>query len=60
MMKGYRTLLTNGVIALAAVASLLGVIIPQDEQTALIAGVVALVNIALRLKTSTAWGKSGP
>ena len=56
-MKGYRTFITNGVFIVASVASVFGVLIPQDEQTAVIAGAIALVNIGLRFYTSTPWGR---
>lgn len=57
-MKGYRTLITNGVIFVASLASMFGVVVPQDEQTAVITGAIAAVNIILRIYTTGPWGKS--
>lgn len=57
--KGFRTIIVNGLVILAAVGAAFGVIIPQDEQAAVVAGAVAAANIVLRFYTSTSWGQSG-
>ena len=59
-LKGYRTFLANGIIVVAAAASIFGIVIPQDDQTALIAGIIAAVNIVLRFYTTGPWGKTPP
>jgi hypothetical protein len=59
VLKGYRTLIANGVILLVSVAGFFGVVVDANESTAIAAGALALANIILRFYTSTAWGKSG-
>ncbi len=57
-MKGYRTLLTNGIVmALSAVEFLTAEAIAVDDKTALIAGALALLNIVYRFFTTTPVGK---
>ena len=55
-LTGYRTIITNVIIVLAAAASVFGIIIPEDEKTAVIAGLIAVANIALRIITRTPVG----
>lgn len=57
-MKGYKTLIVNTVAALVAVGAIFGVVIPQDDSTAVTAGVLAVINIVLRVMTSTPVGKA--
>ncbi|HML99523.1 MAG TPA: hypothetical protein PKD75_13700 [Tepidiformaceae bacterium] len=59
-LKGYRTIIANIVAVIASVGLFFGVVIPEDERAAVIAGLVAIVNIALRFATSTRVGQSGP
>lgn len=59
-MKGYKTLATNTVIIIASLASAFGIVVPQDDQTALIAGIIAAVNIILRIYTTGPWGNRPP
>ena len=56
-----RTLWINGIALIAAVTGALGVDLGLDAetQTALVAGVMAVVNIVLRLVTDSAVGLSG-
>ncbi len=56
--KGYKTLVTNGVALLVAIGAMTGVVIPESEQTAVIAGIFAVANIILRFMTNTAVGKA--
>ncbi len=56
--KGWRTITANAVALLVAFGALTGVVIPESDQAALIAGIVAVVNIVLRFKTDTAVGKA--
>lgn len=58
VLKGWKTLIANGVILLTAIAAFFGVVVDTSEQTAIVAGALAAVNIILRIYTSTAWGKS--
>jgi hypothetical protein len=52
-MKGYRTLLSNGLIAaLSAVEVITGEVIAVDDQTAIIAGALAIMNIVWRFVTT--------
>ena len=57
MLAGWKTLITNGVVLLAALAAIFGVEIGVEEQEAIVAGAMALVNIGLRLVTK---GPAGP
>lgn len=59
-LKGWRTLIANGVAVIASVGLFFGVAIPEDEQSAVILGLTALVNIALRFATSTPIGVAPP
>ena len=59
-LKGYKTLAANTVIIIASLASAFGVVVPQDDQTALIAGIIAAVNIVLRIYTTGPWGNRPP
>lgn len=51
--RGYRTIISNVILALAAG----GLFITGAEGEALVAGIAAVVNIFLRLQTSTPVGK---
>jgi hypothetical protein len=51
-LEGYRTITANALILLAAVLAMMGVVFPQDEQTAIIAGVIAAGNLVLRVVTT--------
>lgn len=59
-LQGYRTLIANGVAVLASVGLFFGVAIPEDEQSAVILGLTALANIALRFATRTPVGVAPP
>lgn len=54
---GYRTIAINSVAVIVAFASMVGVVIPQDESTAVTAGLLAFLNIIMRLKTTTPVGE---
>lgn len=56
--KGWKTLVTNGVALLVAIGAMTGVVIPESEQAAAIAGIFAVANIILRFMTNTAVGKA--
>lgn len=57
-MKGYRTLITNGIVMLlSGVEFATGAEIAVDDQTALIAGALALLNIVYRFVTTTPVGE---
>ena len=56
-LQGYRTIIVNVVAALVGVASMLGVVVPQDDSTAFTAGLIAFANILMRLKTTTPVGE---
>ena len=57
MLKGYRTVLGNGLImALSSVEVFTGEEIAVDDKTALIAGALALLNIVYRFITTTPVG----
>lgn len=56
--KGYKTLVANSVALLVAFGALTGVVIPESDQTALTAGILAAVNIALRFFTTTPVGEA--
>lgn len=54
-MKGYRTLATNVVSLLAAAAVIFGIEITAEDQATVVAGILAVVNVAnilLRLDTT--------
>jgi hypothetical protein len=58
MLKGYRTLLGNGLImAFSGVEFLTEVDIVADDKSAVIAGALALLNIIYRLITTTPVGE---
>lgn len=52
-MTGWKTIVTNGSIALLAILTMFGITVDGAETEAVVAGLVALVNIALRVKTRT-------
>ncbi|MEE8606722.1 MAG: hypothetical protein V3S55_03880 [Nitrospiraceae bacterium] len=57
-MKGYRTLLTNGLIMLfSGVEFSLEAELLADDKSAVIAGALALLNIVYRLYTTTPVGE---
>lgn len=56
-MKGYKTLVTNGLMALfAGIEFSTGEVLAVDDTTAVIAGVIAVINIGLRFVTSSPVG----
>lgn len=56
-MKGYKTLVTNGLLALASAIEFgTGEVIAVDDTTAVIAGVLAVINIGLRFVTTSPVG----
>lgn len=55
-LKGYRTIIANVVALGVAIAASSGFVIPESEQTALVAGIVAILNIGLRFITDTPVG----
>lgn len=56
-MKGYRTLIVNGVVMVVAVAGYFGIVIPEDLANEFAVALVGLVNVGLRLITSTKVGE---
>lgn len=57
MLKGYRTLLSNGLIAvLSSIEVFSGVELAVDDKTAVIAGALAIMNIVWRFFTTTSVG----
>lgn len=57
-MKGYRTLLSNGLIAvLSGIEVSTGAELAVDDKTAIIAGALAIMNIVYRFVTTTAVGE---
>jgi rRNA processing protein Krr1/Pno1 len=57
MLKGYRTVLSNGLImTLSSIEVFTGVEIAVDDKTAFIAGALALMNIVYRFITTTKVG----
>lgn len=56
-MKGFKTIITNGLLMLfAGIEFATGEVLVVEDTTAVIAGVVGAVNIALRFFTSTSIG----
>lgn len=56
-MKGYKTLVTNGLMAIfSAIEFGTGEVLAVDDTTAVIAGVIACINIGLRFVTSSPVG----
>ncbi len=56
-MKGYRTLVTNGIVMLfSGIEFATGQVIAVDDTSAVIAGALALLNIGYRLVTTTPVG----
>lgn len=55
-MKGYRTLIVNGVVVLVAAAGFFGVIIPPELADEFALALVGVVNVGLRLITDTKVG----
>lgn len=52
-MKGYKTLVTNGLLAIfSAIEFATGEVLAVDDTTAAIAGAIAVVNIVLRFVTT--------
>lgn len=57
-MKGYRTLLSNGLIAvLSGIEVATGAELAVDDKTAIIAGALAIMNIVYRFVTTTKVGE---
>lgn len=56
-MKGYRTIVVNGVALLASLAVLAGVEIGVDEQSAIVLTIMTAINIGLRKVTTTPLGE---
>lgn len=56
-MKGYKTIITNVGVALFALLAMFGMEVGVEEQTAITAGILAVVNIVLRVMTTTPVGK---
>lgn len=60
-MKGYRTIVSNVVMALAAVAAIWGLEIPPEDLDKVTTGIISaigVVNLVLRSMTTTPVGKS--
>jgi hypothetical protein len=55
-MKGYRTIIVMGLGLIYSIAAGLGVVIPQDDQSAITTGVVALAGLVLRFMTDSRVG----
>ena len=58
-MKGYKTIITNVGVALFALLAMFGMEVGVEEQTAITAGILAVVNIVLRVMATTPVGKKG-
>ncbi len=57
-MKGYRTLLSNGLIALlSGIEVSTGAELAVDDKTAIIAGALAIMNIVYRFITTSKVGE---
>jgi len=56
-MKGYRTIITNILLLIFALAATYGFDIGVEEQTSITMGVMAVANIVLRVVTTTKAGK---
>lgn len=56
-MKGWRTIIANGVALVASLLVGAGVDVPLETQGHITTGILAIVNIALRFKTDTAVGE---
>lgn len=56
MLKGYRTIIINALTFLTAVAAFIDPSALPPEAAKILLGAVALMNIALRLLTTTAVG----
>jgi len=52
-LKGWKTITANVML----LATSVGLVITGDEQAAVIGGIAAVINIALRFKTTTAVGR---
>ncbi|MDX1496953.1 MAG: hypothetical protein R3352_05310 [Salinisphaeraceae bacterium] len=59
-MKGYRTLITNGLAFLFSLMAFYGLDIPAADQGVITTAVLALINIVLRLDTDTPPFQKGP
>ena len=57
-MKGYRVLIVNVVALGASLLAMNGIEVTADQQGAISTGILALVNIGLRMITTTPVGKS--
>ena len=51
-MEGWKTLITNAIVVFVALAAMFGIVIDIDDTTAITAGVLAVINIVLRFKTT--------
>jgi len=57
-MKGWKTIIANGMLLLASLLEGFDVInISEADQSTIVLGIVAVVNIVLRLVTTTPVGK---
>ena len=55
-LKGWRTVVVNVVALAVAGLAVVGVGVSADESTAVVAGIMAIINIGLRLVTTTPVG----
>ena len=53
MLQGYKTIIAMTFALIFAVCESFGIVVPQDEQSGLQVGVLAVIGIALRVWTST-------
>ena len=60
-LKGWKTVLTNGLLVIAGVLAQLGVVLPEtfaDDVTGIVVASVGVINIVLRAFTNSPIGKS--
>lgn len=55
-MEGYKTIIFMLIGLLSAIGAQFGIIIPENEQSALMAGIIAIGGLLLRLFTKTPVG----
>ena len=55
-MEGYKTIIFMLIGLLSSIGAQFGIIIPENEQSALMAGIIAIGGLILRLMTKTPVG----
>lgn len=58
MLKGYRTIILNGLAVIYLVLPMIGIDVPLPEQESITAGVLAIMNLGLRKVTTTPVGEA--